>query len=445
MIVVFAVAAVLRVGWVAVRHGHEPAALSFPDEYAYQLAGRSLAAGEGLIDEFGYRATYMPGYPAFIAIFERFGLPMSALRITQALLAALVAPATFLLARQWVALCSRKLEARPSTGDRSEPAHTGENPQARIDLIAFLAGLAAAFDPFLVFFSGLLLTEALFAVALVAVWWLTLCLCDRERSMPVPLCIAAGVALLACVMLRPSSTILIPLVPAVILPCRWWRPRAFVSAAIVVAVVYAGLLPWALRNARLLGEWRWTTTRGGISLYDGLQPGADGASDLAHTKQDPKAAGMSELEWDAYWRSQAVEAARQDPARVLSLAAAKLLRTWNIVPNEPGHRRGLSAVVSAIWMSIVLVTAVIGLWQARRHIGWVLVLLAPVLAFTALHMIFVGSVRYRIPLMPMLFVLSAAGIAGLIHRCRSVPTPASAVPPATTGSLAGDASEDRPA
>jgi len=43
-------------------------------------------------------------------------------------------------------------------------------------------------------------------------------------------------------------------------------------------------------------------------------------------------------------------------------------------------------------------------------------LLLPAIYFTLLHMLFVGSVRYRLPAMPMIVVLSAVGIASLLTK-----------------------------
>lgn len=407
---VFALGVVLRVGWVAVRHGPDPDALTYPDEYAYQLAGRSLAAGHGLIDEFGYRATYMPAYPAFIAAFELAGLSTLAFRVTQAVFAALIAPATFLLARLWM---QTVWGAFAKTG-----ANANASPnRCAVLLVPTLAGLAAAVDPFLVFFSGLLLTEAIYAAALILTWWLVLRTVAAGGRFTVANAAAAGLGVLTCVMLRPAASILILMAPAVVVLWGRFSSRAVIAALVTVVVVILGLLPWAARNSRILGEWRWTTTRGGISLYDGLQTGAAGASDLAHTKLDAGARNLSELQWDRYWRDRAIQELRENPAVALKLAGRKFLRTWNIVPNEPEHRRGKAAWVSAAWMALVLISAGFGLWHVRQAARWWLFLLVPVLAFTLLHMVFVGSVRYRIPMMPLVFVLSAVGLARVVFRC----------------------------
>lgn len=405
---VFVVGAGTRVGWVVARHGANPEVLTFPDEHAYQLAGRSLAAGQGLIDEFGYRATYMPGYPAFIALFERFDWSMLSLRLTQAVLAALVAPFTFLLAQRWVLLVWRAADTKSAAcvAGSEHPVPVANH----VFVIPLLASLAAAVDPFLVFFSGLLLTEALFTVVLVATWWMVLGLMDYPRGITLGRCVGLGVLLIGCIMLRPAATLLVAVVPAGVLLYQRFNARAWLGSTVIIAVVVLGLSPWAMRNFGVLGQARWTTTRGGITLYDSVQPHSVGGSDLAHTKLEPAAIGLNELEWDRYWHEQAMTQIRNDPGRMLKLAGRKFLRTWNIVPNEPGHRQGTAAWISAAWMLTVLGAAVIGLWGVRRAVVWWTALLLPVAVFTALHMIYIGSVRYRIPVMPMMFVLAAAGL-----------------------------------
>ena len=402
MLLLFLAAAVVRLGWVIVRFARLAVSceLVYPDEGVYWHLAGSLAAGEGLVDEFGFRATYMPGYPAFLSVFVGWPRPLLWARIIQALLGAWVAPATFLLARQWL---------RWSAG-----VGTSGRPDAR--LIPVVAGLAAAVDPFLIFFSGLLLTEALFAAVLATTWLFVVAGSDPDGTRRLRDAAALGILLWLCVILRPSAAILVVLAPvAVVLGGRCDR-RSLWTAAVVVGVIVVGLFPWALRNRTTIGQWRWLTTRGGISLYDGLRVDATGASDLAHTKTMPEVAGLDEVQWDAYFRSKAWSAVRQNPVRVLALAVRKLRRTWSFTPNVEAYRQGPIAWISAGWMVLVLASAAIGWWVCRQAVRSWLILLLPVLAFTALHVVFVGSVRYRVPVMPMVMVLSALGLATLWER-----------------------------
>lgn len=441
LVLIFLAAVVLRVGWVIVIYAPEErwAAFQYPDEEAYWQVASSLAAGDGLVDEFGYRATYMPGYPAFLAPFTGLPKAMFWARLVQAVLGAWVAPAVALLAVQWWRLLR---------GGSAAPGRT----------LAWMAGGLVAVDPFLIFFSGLLLTETLFAALLVSAWALVPLRARRAERAPV-LYVGAGCLWWACVMLRPSALVLVVLATvAAIWVIRRHRPEtgcvpgasdlhwrgtgsapvpggreaggpSNVPAAgaagarwtplLMLVVVAVGLLPWAMRNQRVIGEWRWLTTRGGISLYDGLHPGASGASDLAHTRDLPEIRNVDERTWDAHFRARAWASVRADPMRAVRLAGVKLLRTWSLVPNVEAYRRGPAAVLSAVWMSGLLVLAAVGWWVHRRSVvAWGLLLL-PVLTFTLLHMVFVGSVRYRVPVMPMIVVLSAAGAVALLQRWRT--------------------------
>ncbi len=434
-------ALVVRWAWVLAHGSPAPAAgLTFPDEQQYWAVAESLRAGRGLVDEFGYRATFMPGYPAFLAAFVDRPHALLLARLAQATIGALVVIPIFLLAMRL--MCT--VEGQGPTGTDEDgcglpllPQSTIQTPESQVRG-PFLAAALAAFDPFLVFgFSHLLLTETifttLFAWAILTAW--PNHAGARGRFMRA---VAAGVLFAACVYVRPSVAAFVFLWCAAAVPLRnrggsrhpasetagggpalhpvagvagfeGWGPAAL--CGLTTCVVFGMcLLPWAERNRRVLGERRWLTTRSGISLYDGLGPRATGASDLAFTKTMPNVRGMTEPQWDAYFSREAWRIAREDSGRVVSLAWAKLRRTWSFVPNEPGSRTPLRMAVSAVWMSGVLAATLVGAVRLRRRRS-VWLLLLPAAYFTLLHMVYVGSVRYRVPAMPLLYVIGGAGIA----------------------------------
>jgi hypothetical protein len=395
VVILFLLAALLRTGWVAARYSGERASvLQYPDEEAYCQVARSLWKGEGLRDEFGYRATYMPGYPAFLSLFVGWQGGLFWARTVQALLGACVAPALYLLACRWISLA--RMEGDVGGGADGH--------------VCVLAGLAAVFDPFLLFFSGLLLTETLFAVVLTVAWLVLVSMCRPNRRLGILAALLAGLALWACIMLRPSAAVLVPLAVIAVVICRRFDKGGLVAAVVMVAVVGLGLSPWAARNHAVIGQWQWLTTRGGISLYDGLQPGATGASDLADTKTMPQVQGLGEVEWDRYFRDQAWSAVRENPGRLVRLAWLKFRRTWSPWPNVENLRGGVAATVSAGWTILLLLLAACGGWSCRRSVSAWIVLLLPVVAFTMIHMVYVGSLRYRVPFMPLVMVLSAVGL-----------------------------------
>jgi hypothetical protein len=95
---------------------------------------------------------------------------------------------------------------------------------------------------------------------------------------------------------------------------------------------------------------------------------------------------------------------------VARLAAVKLLRTWNVWPNEAGLSSWPVRLAVLLSYVPVLVLGVAGAAGTIRR-GWPYVLCwLPAVYFTVLHVIFVGSIRYRQPAMLGLIVLAAGAV-----------------------------------
>ena len=101
---------------------------------------------------------------------------------------------------------------------------------------------------------------------------------------------------------------------------------------------------------------------------------------------------------------------------MIRLAGTKFLRTWNITPNYEKLRTPFYMTVSLAWCLPVFLTAILGLLVSLRRFRMLAWLLLPVLVFTLIHMVFVGSVRYRVPMMPFVLVLSGIGIWWVVSK-----------------------------
>lgn len=388
---VFLVAFAARAGFgLYSAPGGDVASLTFDDERWYWALGESYARGDGLIGEFGHRAERMPLYPWFLSWFAGAAGGPGLARGVQWALGALAAPLTYLLA-------------------------------ARVGRFPLVAGLIVACDPALAGSASLLLTETLHATALAALWWAAFPLSRAGRD-SVKRWLAVAALAVASVYLREASCAFIGLLAIYLVAARRDR-RAAWGALAVVAIVAAALLPWAYRNQRVLGSWYWLTTRGGISLYDGVRPGASGTGDLADVKNSPEVAGLSEAAWDRHFRAAARAAIRDEPGRILRLAPVKLARTWSPVLHAAEYDSGLVRLLFAAWYVPLYALVIVGVWGYRRQWSAWIYLLLPAIGVTLLHAVFVGSVRYRVAAIPALAVLAAWGLERLISMCRRSPMP----------------------
>jgi hypothetical protein len=128
-------------------------------------------------------------------------------------------------------------------------------------------------------------------------------------------------------------------------------------------------------------------------------------------------ASTFEYRVNARAQSAAVQWAFGHPAEVLPLAGRKFLRTWSLWPD--GGDVGSTTVRLAITLSSfgVLVLACVASWSLFRPIDWYHgICWLPCLYFTLLHMVFVGSVRYREPAVFVLVALAGCALAAFI-RC----------------------------
>ena len=198
-----------------------------------------------------------------------------------------------------------------------------------------------------------------------------------------------------------------------------------ITFCMILGLVVA-MFPWWIRNAAVTGRFVPTTLQVGASLYDGLNPEATGASDMDFVagfisqehddtadRSRPEAVvphDSFEVCLDRRMRSEAIAWAWANPGRAVELAGIKFLRVWNLWPNEPRLSGWPVRFVVLFTYTPLLFFAIIGAWRTRNR-GWPYILCwLPAVYFTLLHMVFVSSIRYRIPAMLALLVLASAGI-----------------------------------
>jgi 4-amino-4-deoxy-L-arabinose transferase-like glycosyltransferase len=381
-----------------VHRGGSPRLCLFPDTTIYWGLARTIRAGAPYeyvewsdIPHFALRT---PGYPLFLAICQAlFGRRTLAVRIVQAGLGSLSVYLIYRLTRQVV---PADLAARP-----------GENARSRRTAAPVVAAALAAINPYCLFMSAILLSEAVFVpLLLVALWGLAVLWAKPGRTVEVkntravPIALGSGCAAGLAILVRPSWALFVPVI-LVLWVIASLRNRSALAGAVRGAMFFAlGLTvvmsPWWIRNARIYGRFVPTALWMGASLYDGLNPRATGASDMSFLS-DHEIWPLDEQDQDAELTRRAVDFAREQPARVLSLALVKLGRYWSPWPNAVGIRSPALVLAGAVVELPLFGLVVLGAWD-RRHDPRACALLAgPLLYFCVLHMVFASSMRYRIP------------------------------------------------
>ena len=388
----------------------------FGDTTIYRQLAESIVLGKPyMVDQFGspHYALRTPGYPIFLAACrEIFGPSLLAVRLVQAALGTL---GVWLVAN----LAGAVLE------DPHDPNRPDGPTDRTIPLMA--AGLAAV-HPYLVGMSALVLSEATFLPAMLAGLWGLASLWGSSGPRRATLvALGTGLAMGSAILSRPSWALFLPAILA------FWVARpgpgsgrgiAWKRASIVALSTACVLAPWWVRNAQVIGKFVPTALWVGASLYDGIGPQANGESEMKFV-EEPDVRSLGEVEQDEVFRSRSIAFARSHPGRAVELAAIKFGRFWSPWPNA-GTLRGLGvAAASASWTIPTFALIGLGAWSFRRDPRTLALLAGPLAYFCLLHMVFVSSIRYRIPGEAPAMGLAAVGLirASMWLRPRASATP----------------------
>ncbi|HSD65626.1 MAG TPA: glycosyltransferase family 39 protein [Vicinamibacteria bacterium] len=382
----------VRVAYLAV----EPRCALTGDEPSWIEIGRQI--GRPVVAFSPLRSNlvfYPPVYPYFVgALFRAFGT-MRAVLWAQVVLGALLVPA---VGRAGALAFGRR--------------------------VGLLAAAATAFYPELGGYPAHYWSETVF---LLLLWWAV------ERTLAADArgswrgAAAAGVLWGLTTLTRELALYLVPIAAVWMLRPRGGargRARAGgmrgpVPAAALVLAAGLTVAPWTIRNAVVFRAFVPVSTMGGLNLWQGN-------TTLTHLQiYEVLATKGGPVEQDRYCRAMAWEtiAARQ-PGWVLEKLRSEMPEFWkagsevldHLVGREacgPLAARKLVPLELLLVLPYVLVLALFLVGLARlRFSGRAWLLLILLAAYNAAHVVAYATTRFRLPVLPVVFMVAAALVVG---------------------------------
>lgn len=294
------------------------------DGQYYDFGARQIAAGVGYGDSrvdagravFHAWCHYPVGYSAFLgAFYKLFGFSHGVAAVANALVGALLAVVTFLLARE-----------------------------ALSPFRARFAGALVALHPGLVLYGALVMTEPLSALLTLAAFWTAIAvgrsswLAERPRLgalRPFRGAMAGALVLGVAALVRPQALLCAPLlgltVGAAGLPARLPRARLvgpLLGAALACACALLPVLPWTARNCRVMDGCALVSTNAGWNLAIGAFPRATGRFETLRSSDGCREV-TGQVQQDRCWFDYGVSFIVHDTRRWLGLVPAKLGFTFD--------------------------------------------------------------------------------------------------------------------
>ena len=367
------------------------------DAVSYDAWAQQIAKGDWLGSGVFYQA---PLYPYFLGmLYNLFGKSLLAVRLVQ-----IIIGATSCVLLAWAGRGFFK------------------------STVGLLAGVFLALYPTAIFFDCSIQKSVLdlfgMCVLLATLGW-------RRWT-------AAGVALGLLALTRENALIFVPIVVAYLFIS--WRGELWTKRLQWVALFLGGLtvvlLPVAFRNLAVGSEFHLTTAQFGPNFYIGNGKDATGfyqplrwghgsakferddASLLAEQAMGHK---LSPADVSQYWKDKALTEIRESPARWRRLMAKKWALVWNVSElgdSEDQYTYGDWSML--LWLlnhllhfGILCPLAALGVCLTWKQRGRLWLLYAMALGYAASVTFFYVFSRYRLPIVPLLVLFMAAGLAYL--------------------------------
>ena len=266
---------------------------------------------------------------------------------------------------------------------------------------AVLAAAIAAIYPFFIYYSSLVLSETLFLLLVTLVFLSTLA-SDEKNGWK------TGLLLGVTHLTRPTFIYFLPFI---------WGWMLFVKKVPLRSVILSMLcfcilvVPWGVRNYKVLGRFNLSTSSSGQVLWEGNNPwnttgGVSGSfpNPKTYLKSVPREKG--EFEQDDWKKEQAVTFIKDNPGQFVVLSWKRFIRFWHLWPNNESLSSWKYKVVSLGSFGVVLLLFLLSpvlLWRQRNKLALIYLFTA---YYTAIHMITIGSIRYRLPLEPLLIAIA---------------------------------------
>jgi len=381
------VACVVRIGFSS----QIPPDREWGDAGIYDRVALNLLAGNGYsIDGVEPTRERPPAYPFFVAtIYALTGRNLFAVIVVQSLLSIL----TVYLA---ASLASGVFDRRTS----------------------YVAAVLVATYPALIYYDTRFLREGPTALLVLLTVWASW----RAREGHILDYLAVGASLAVISLCRPETGVL--LFPAVLIVSNGLRPPAqLIRPTLYILIpVVVGWLPWTVRNYQAFGSWSPVRTGVASTIWYGNRWAESGGDDQTQASRNQlkqeyfeKAGSKDNIEVESKFSEHLADDLK-NPLWLIRMTAKKAVLFWK---DANGVKRTLPRIHPSLpillntYYYILLGLAVVAGW-----LGWknrsVRLLLLTVATYAGIYALLHVRNRYRVPLLPVVFILSAGGLTNLI-------------------------------
>jgi hypothetical protein len=347
---------------------------NFPDAVAYKTIGQEIFSGQIITNN-----TYMPLYPIWSYITGGGSI--------QILMDIFISVASvWLVFTLSLLLFENRFSALLSAAISTLYPHF---------LFYSVSGLTEVFYTFLLLFSFLLFYRKKFIMAII-------------------------ISVLA-ILVRPTLDLLNPILIVLFIGfvhASGWR--SVVKYLGIYFITYMVLLsPWWMHQYQKYGEFIRLNLADGIVLYSGNNPLNKTGGGIVGTDVDMSSFANEKnlVIRNKKMKTAAIEYIVVNPGHFIELAGLKFLRFWRLWPHTQHYQQWYVVAASLLSYGLILFLAIgFMLRSGGRHFRKLLPIIALFGYLTLVHMVTIGSIRYRFPLEPFLIIFASYFVVDVLKN-----------------------------
>jgi 4-amino-4-deoxy-L-arabinose transferase-like glycosyltransferase len=343
----------------------------FPDTIGFQRIGQQIFSGQIISNDI-----YMPLYPIWVQLMGGgFTLKLADILLSTGMV--------FLIYKLSFALFSNRLTS-------------------------LVAAVITAFYPHFLFYAVTGLTETAFTFLLVAAFWVLY----RGNIY------LGSVLLVSALLVRPSLDFLNPLLIIIFtffVHRSGWKTSLKHLAAYIM--IYGILMtPWWMHQYKKYDTFIRLNLGDGVVLYAGNNPLNRTGGGIGGKDKDVDHGQFSYIkdpvELNNFKRQLAIDYILDNPTHFVKMAGVKFMRFWRLYPFASQYQQWHVILTSLLSYGVVLFLATgLLICNGKKYFLRLLPILGLIVYLTLVHVITIGSIRYRFPLEPFLIIFAAHFVA----------------------------------
>ena len=323
------------------------------------------------------------------------------------------------------------------------------------EAVGVISGFAYALYGTLVFYETMFLIPVIFLFFLV---WGFCRLIENQDSASLKSWLITGLIFGLAAITRPNIIIVVPFLALWLFfkhgkQSPVWK-MAIRPALVLVAGMFLAITPVTIRNYVVTGDFILISSQGGINLYLGNNQAADGLTMImpevelgqnitwdmfipvtSAAAEKELGRELSDSEVSSFWTGKAVSFIVNNPGRFLSLVWKKSVYLLSGFENSDAsdiyYQRRKSGLYSLlVWDNIISVPfglllplVFLSIFVLRKDFSKLLPLYVFILAYIPSIVLFLVTARHRLPLVPFLIVIAAAGVYRLLKSAKKLAKP----------------------